>query len=237
LALLAVLLIFLGACSTRQENLAALAPDDLFARASADMEARNFERAILLLEHFVTLHLGDPRAPTARMMLAESHMARREYATAATHYQQLVLGFPNHPRALEARFMICEAYNLLSPRPQLDQQYTMSALEHCESVATNYPGTPEGRDAAERVADLRMKLAQKSFNTGMQYFRRRAFDAAVIYFQEVVDRFPDTPLAPAALGQLIETYNRIGYVEDAEEVRERLLREYPDSDEARSLRA
>lgn len=235
-ALLLALLLLFGACSSREQSPGTLSPDDLYTRATEAIEARRWEPAIILLEHFVTQHIGDPRAPDARMMLAEAHMARREYATAATHFQQFVLNFPANPRGIEARFRICEAYGLLSPRPALDQQFTVSALDHCESVATNYPGTPEGTRAREMVTELRYKLAEKTYNTAVQYFRRRAYDAAVVYFREVIANYPDTGFAPAALGQLIQTYDRIGYVEDAEDTREQLLRDYPDSAEAQSLR-
>jgi outer membrane protein assembly factor BamD len=236
-ALLGVLLLLVAGCGARQENLTLLPPDDLYARALEAYEARRFERATNLLELFVAQHLGDPRAPDARMMLGQAHFERREYATAATHFQRLVTDFPSHPRALEARFRICDAYFQLSPRPALDQQYTVSSLIHCESVAENFPGTPEAVQARERVTELTNRLAQKSFETGMFYFRRRAFDSAVVYFEEVLNRYPQTEHAPAALGQLVETFQRIGYVEDAAEARERLLREYPQSPQAQALRS
>jgi outer membrane protein assembly factor BamD (BamD/ComL family) len=57
----------------------------------------------------------------------------------------------------------------------------------------------------------------------------------VVYFEEVVTEYPDTTIAPGALEQLVETYSRLGYVEDAEDARERLLREYPQSPEAQAM--
>jgi outer membrane protein assembly factor BamD len=235
--LLALLLLVVSGCGARQENLSLLPPDDLYARAVDAYEARRFERAIDMLEMFVSQHLGDPRAPEARMMLGQAHFERREFATAATHFQRLVLDFPTHPRALEARFLTCDAYYRLSPRPALDQQFTLSSLIHCESVADNFPGTEEGERARAHVVELTDRLAQKAYETGMFYFRRRAFDSAVVYFEEVVARYPQTSVAPAALGQLVETYERIGYVEDAAEARARLLREYPQSPQAQALRS
>ena len=142
-----------------------------------------------------------------------------------------------HPRALEARFQTCEAYYRLSPRPALDQEYTVSAMIHCQSIPEYYPGTEYAEQAQEYVVELRGKLAQKAYETGMFYFRRRAYDSAGVDFEDVVDQYADTPAAPAALGQLVETYTRIGYVEDAEEARERLLEEYPQSPEAQQVRA
>jgi outer membrane protein assembly factor BamD (BamD/ComL family) len=82
---------------------------------------------------------------------------------------------------------------------------------------------------------MRSKLAQKAYENGMFYFRRRAYDAAVVYFEDAVTRFPDTHFAPTALLRMYESYQRIGYTEEAAEVRARLLRDYAASPEARGL--
>jgi outer membrane protein assembly factor BamD (BamD/ComL family) len=69
----------------------------------------------------------------------------------------------------------------------------------------------------------------------MHYFKRRAYEAAVVYFEEAIAGYPDTEVAPEALGQLFETYTRMGWDEEATETRERLLRDYPNSPEAQRL--
>lgn len=230
-------LLLLAGCMKRPPNYAAMPADDLYQLASAAYEERNFGRATQLLDVFVQQHIGDPRAPQARLLLGQAHMERKEYLTAATHFQRLVNDFPASPLQREARFGICEAYTLLSPKPPLDQEYTQSAVLHCESVAENYPGTEEGAEAAVQVVELRDKLARKIYETGLYYLKRRAYDSAVVYFNEVLELYPQTSFAPTALGQLIETYELIGYVEEAQEARERLQRDYPDSPEARALRA
>jgi outer membrane protein assembly factor BamD len=230
-------LLLLAGCMKRPPNYAAMPADDLYQLASTAYEERNFGRATQLLDVFVQQHLGDPRAPQARLLLGQAHMERKEFLTAATHFQRLINDFPASPLQREARFGICEAYTRLSPRPPLDQEYTQSAVLHCESVAESYPGTEEGREAAEQVVELRDKLARKLYETGLYYFKRRAYDSAVVYFNEVLDLYPQTRFAPTALSQLIQTYDLIGFVEEAQEARERLQRDYPDSPEARALRA
>jgi outer membrane protein assembly factor BamD len=162
-------------------------------------------------------------------------MAKREYATAATHFERLVIDFPSSPLNLTARHQICESYYRLSPRPALDQEFTVSSLLHCQSISDIYPGTAEALQAAAHVIELQEKLAQKVFENGDFYFRRRAYDSAVVYYQEVLTQYPNTTFGPAALAQLIETYTRIGYVEDAEEARTRLRTEYPQSAQAQAL--
>lgn len=230
-------LLVLAGCVQRAPNLALLTPDELYQRATAAYEAGEYGRAIPLLDAFAQQHLGDPRAPEARLMLGRAHMEKKEYITAATHFQRLVNDYPASPLQLDARFGICQAYDRLSPRPALDQEYTQTALLHCESISQYYPGTPQAEQAAELVGELRLKLARKVFQAGEFYFKRKAYDAAAVYFREVVAQFPQTSVAPTALSNLVETYTLIGYVEEAQEARERLLRDYPDSPEAQALRA
>ena len=234
LALLALLVV--GGCGARQENLSLLPADDLYSRGAAAFQEGDYEEAIRMLEYFANQYLGDPRVPEARMMLGDASMARRQYATAATHYMRLVNDFPNHELNLQARFRTCEAYYRLSPKPPLDQEYTRSALAHCQSVVEYFPGTEEATQAAEYVSELRHKLAQKEYDTGNFYFRRRAYASAVSSFEQVLAQFPETSVAPMALERMIEAYERMGYVEDAEEARQRLLRDYPQSPQAQALR-
>jgi outer membrane protein assembly factor BamD len=234
-AALAATVMVLAACGARQGGVATLAPDELYASGTAAFEARKWGRAIERLEPFANANLGDPRVPKARMMLAEAHMARREYITAAAEYQRVAADFPADPLAQTARFGVCEAYYRLSPKPPLDQEYTYAALAHCNSVAAMFPGTTEATQAAAFVAKMQEKLARKLYDNGDFYFRRRAYDAAVIYFEDVLAQYATTRVAPLALMRLYESYTRIGYKEEAQEARERLLRDYPESPEARAL--
>jgi len=234
-ALVALSLLAIAGCSTRAENLSLVPADDLLARAEAALERGDLDAAIPLFDYFVIQHIGHPRAPEARMQLAMAHMTKREYATAASHFQRFVNDFPLHEQALQARFQTCEAYYLLSPRVPLDQEYTMSAILYCGSVTEYYPGTEEARVAQEHVQELTNKLATKGYETGMHYVRRGAYDSAVVYLRDVVNAYPQAAIAPVALAQLVETYTEIGYVEDAAEARDRLLRDYPQSPEAQAL--
>jgi outer membrane protein assembly factor BamD len=228
-------LALLAACATKQVNPATLTPDDLYQRANTAYTARKFTRAIPLLEAFVQQHGGDERAPEAQMMLAKSHYEKHDYITAAAEYQRLVEAYPNSPLNLDARFAICQSYLQLSPKPALDQEYTRAALGHCQSVATSFAGTPQAEQAAKVVTELNEKLARKTYDNAIFYFKRHAYDAAIVYFNQVLDSYPATTLAPAALQKTVETYNILGYVEEAAQARDRLLKDYPESAEARAL--
>lgn len=230
---LACALLF-AACGANQSP-AQLGPDALYERGMAAYRSGSWGRATELLDLFLQASAGDPRSSEARISLARARMQRREYVLAAGDYTRLLNESPPDSLQRPARFGLCEAYHSLSPRPQLDQEYTGGALAYCESVATTYPGTPEATQATEWVGAMKTKLAQKAYDNGMFYFRRGAYDAAVIYFNEAVEQFPDTSVASAALLKVVESYDRIGYKEEAAEARTRLQRDYPQSLEARAM--
>lgn len=233
-ALLALL--FLPACAVFQKEVA-LTPEQTYQRGIEAHAAGRHGRAAALLGGWVQANAGDPRMPTALLALARSHLETREWVSAASEFLRVVTDYPQSPEQREARFGVCDAYYRLSPRAPLDQEYTRAAITYCESYAQYYGDTPEGPRAAEWAAGMREKLAEKTYLNGVFYFRRQAYDAALIYFADVVKDHPASRWAPAALLRMLETYEEIGYREEAAETRARLLAEYPQSAEAQGLPA
>lgn len=228
-----LLLPALGGCAVFRSP-PPLTADVAYERGMDAYRAGNWGRAATLLQTWVDASAGDPRLPDVLYALGHARMERGEYLLAASTLLRIVTEYPTHPRQTDARFRTCEAYNELSPRYQLDQEYTETALLYCQSYAEYYPQTPQADTARAWVGALREKLARKEFEAGAWYARRGFLDAAVIYFQRAAGEYPETPVAPAALLRLAETYDRLGYREEAEEARNRLRTEYPQSPEARS---
>ena len=98
-----------------------------------------------------------------------------------------------------------------------------------------FPDSEYAEDAARIVDELWHRLAEKTYDGGRWYQRRRAYDSALIYFEDVVRLYPRTSYAPRALHRMIEIYEILEYDTEIEETRARLVREYPDSPEARAL--
>ena len=83
--------------------------------------------------------------------------------------------------------------------------------------------------------DMLAKLAEKDFQTGEFYRKRGAIDSAIMYYERMIEQYPNAPAVPKALLRLYESYSEIGYTQEADAARERLLREFPDSEQAREL--
>jgi outer membrane protein assembly factor BamD len=233
--LLATLCLMLVACASRGPAFDTMDPDVLFQYAMRRLEERDWSDAEAAFQRFLLQYPNHPRVAEARYRIGETYVGRKEHVTAAIEFNRLASEFPTGPWADDARFQVCQAYNRLSPRPALDQEYTNSAIEHCNNLITYYPDSDYVPRARSIVEQLTNKLAEKEFLIGDTYFRRRNYHSANISFERVAAEFADSVWAPRALLRLFESYTRLRYEPEAEAVKARLLQTYPNSPEARQL--
>ncbi|MGK7313554.1 MAG: outer membrane protein assembly factor BamD [Candidatus Longimicrobiales bacterium M2_2A_002] len=225
-----------SACASNGPELGQLEPETLWERGVTAFNAEEWEDAVRYFDRFVLTGGSDPRVIQARYYIGRAHFENEEYITAAAEFSRLAADLGRAELADDARFMACRAYEELSPDPELDQEYTRAALDHCQALVEYFPES-EYTGRANAIADrMTGKLAEKGYGSGDWYFRRRAYDSALIYFEDVVERYPGTQWAPRALLKQYEIYTRLQYDEEREEVRQRLLSEYPDSEAAESVR-
>lgn len=223
------------ACAPKNVPLAELTAEDLWLRGVEAYNEEDWDDAIRYFDRYALVAGADPRAYQARMFVAQAHFNQDEYITAAAEFSRLAGDLGRTALADDARFMACRAYEELSPDPQLDQEYTRSAIEHCQALLDGFPDTEFREQAQEIVSEMWGKLAKKTYETGEWYQGRRAYDSAIIYYDEVVARYPQTRWAPRALAQLVQIYGILEWDAEREEAREQLLSNYPDSPEAESL--
>jgi outer membrane protein assembly factor BamD len=210
-------------------------PDELYALGREAHERRHWQEAIEALQRFLFQDPGHPNSDSAQYLIADSYYNQKQYLTAASEFLRLAQNRPAGQLADDSRYRACESYSKLSPRPELDQEYTQEAIDQCRSVSLLYPGSPFAAQADEVVRELNDKLARKLYLNAEYYFKRRAYDSAIVYLEHFQTMYRGSTVEPQALLMLFEAYSRLGYVQEAQQVRDRLLLEYPDSPEAREV--
>ncbi|MEN8375270.1 MAG: outer membrane protein assembly factor BamD [Gemmatimonadota bacterium] len=226
----------LAACSNAIE-LADLPADDMYARGQQELDEGNWNAAITVFERFSLEFPTHPLMERARFGVGQAFFGKKEYLTASTEFLRLVQDYPVGELADDARFMVCRAYEELSPEIPLDQEYTRGAVEHCDALAEFYPGS-EYADSARSTRDrLVDKLAQKDLYSADFYFRNKAYDSAIVYLEDLLEGYPTSTVAPQALLMLVEIYGELGYQSELDDVRGRLLRDFPESPEAEAAQA
>lgn len=223
----------LGGCGARGPTVYQLEADALYERGKQELDARDWQGAIRAFEHFVAQYPTHARVEEVRLHIGEAYFGKKEYVTAASEFTRLVTDYPTSVWADDARYKTCESYYRLSPKPQLDQEYTRAAIEHCQALISYYPSSKFAPQAQGLIDDLREKLAAKAYLNGDYYFKRKALDSSIIYFEDVVGQYPKTSQAPRALLRLVQVYQQLGYREEMEAAKERMQREYPGTAEAK----
>ena len=233
----ALALMTLGACGSRGPLLHELGPDELYERGMQKLQEEKWDDAIRSLEQLAARYPTDSRIEEVRFEIGNAYFGKKEFVTAAAEYVRLATDYPSSEYADDSRFKTCEAYYRLSPKPQLDQEYTQAAINHCEALISYFPQSEFSPRARALVDDLYAKLAQKDYLNGEYYFKRQALDSSIIYYEELISRYPNSEYAPKALLRLVQVYQRLGYAEELEEAKERLLNAFPETDEAEAARA
>jgi outer membrane protein assembly factor BamD len=200
-----------------------------YDRKRWDNAQAGFER--LTLE----LPARDPLLPQAFFWLGKTYNRKHQYLLAAQNFTRLAETFPNDTLADDALLQTARAYNRLWRKPALDAGYGRLALSTYQSLLGLYPNSALAAEAERETARLQQKFATKDYETGMHYFRRKAYDSAIIYFRDVVASYPTTPRARDAYLRLAEAYREIRYREDAREVCETLRERYPGDREVRDV--
>jgi len=208
--------------------------DEVYALALQSYQAGDFGDAAEALER-VTEQSGFAQAAEAQFLLATAYFEDEQFITSQAEYTRFLDRYPAHPSAPDAALGICRSNAVLSPIPQRDQTFTEQALLVCRNVAADFAGHPVAEQAGEIATRMRERLAEKVYDNGAYYLRKNFHDSAVIYFQSVVSLYPDTQWAPRALLGIIEAYTEIGYDDEIETARQRLLAQYPDSPEAKAI--
>jgi outer membrane protein assembly factor BamD len=207
----------------------------VYRLAEAEMADEDYSDAAETLDRLLLVYPNFEEGAEANFLLASAYYLDEQYITAASEYTRFLDRYPGHPRAPEAALGVCRAYSALSPISQRDQTFTGQALAVCRNVVTDYPTLEVAQEAAQHANEMRGKLARKIYENGAFYLRRGLNDSAIIYFQDVVNDYPETSYAPQALLGIIQAYEAIGYDDEVQQARDRLMTDYPDSEAARSL--
>ena len=126
-----------------------------------------------------------------------------EYLNAITEFDKLTrrMGFSEYVE--EARFKICESYKIESPRYFHDQEYTQKALERYQEFIDDYPESQYLDSILLSIKDLRNKMANKLYQTGVLYIKMEEYKSAKIAFKSAIDTYYDTDIIHLAKQGLI----------------------------------
>jgi len=92
-----------------------------------------------------------------------------------------------------------------------DQTPSQLTIDAVESFASRYPGDERLPDLRTKQAEMQERIAQQQLLTAKFYEKRRKFGSAKIYYEVVVDKYPDSEAAQTASAWL-DTHQGVEHI-------------------------
>jgi outer membrane protein assembly factor BamD len=233
--LLVALLLAVAACHPDFQITRYPTNEALYRAATEEFQRGRWDNAVSAFEKLTTdLPARDTLLPRAHWYLGKAHEERGEHVLAATSFTRLVESFPDDSLGDDAALEAARSYRKMWRKPTLDPTYGESALATYNTLLGLYPDSPLIPAAKKELAELEEMFAQKNYLSGLYYFRRGAWDSGIIYFKDVVNKYPTSPAARLAQLRLVDSYKAIRYKEDATDACAALRKSYPDDAEVRT---
>jgi outer membrane protein assembly factor BamD len=221
-------LALLPACS------GSLPPPVLTAQAGFEEGRRLYEKgkwdkARLVFESVVFNHPGSSLVDSAQFLLAMCQYKLRDPIVAASEFQRVRTQYPTSPLVDEADLMRCRCLLVAAPgNPGLDQEQTTTAVDELLQFKDNHPLSGFIPAADSLLSAAYGRLSMKDYRTGVLYYKMGRYHASRVYLQDMIDRFPQSPLVPDALFYMAEGQQESDSLKSAVELYEKLINLYPD---------
>jgi outer membrane protein assembly factor BamD len=184
------------------------------------------------IQHFEVIRLqfpGSAVADSARYFTGMCRFHREEYLLASYEFSQIIVGGRAAGLSSDAQYMYAACYYELSPKPALDQSYTIKAIDALQTFIELYPSHPRVKEADERIAELRDRLAEKEYKTGILYRKMDNNASALIYFDSVIDKYYMTSYIDDAMAAKARILVRQKKTQEADKLIKTFVEKYPDS--------
>ena len=208
------LVTFLVSCAGTKNN-EEISLRDKFDKAMNNLKSKKYLQAQSDFKNVLIRGTGTDLGDDAQYYLGESYYRNKEYLLAIAEYEKLTRKMGYSPFVEDARFKICEAYRIESPKYYHDQEYTLKALERYQEFLDDYPNSSLLDDVLSSINILRDKLAKKAFETGILYMKMDEYQSAKLSFQIVIDKFYDTSFLAISKKEMVLALAKNREIEDA----------------------
>ena len=124
--------------------------------------------------------------------------------------------YPKHKNIDYAFFLLAMNHyeNIIDEKKDLEP--LLLSKEKFEYIVKNFPETDFAQDSIYKLALIQDVLASKEMHIGKYYLKRKKWIAAINRFKTVLSDYETTVYVEEALHRLVETYYKIGLVDEAE---------------------
>jgi outer membrane protein assembly factor BamD len=145
-----------------------------YRAATEKIAQKKYDDGIVILESLMFSTRATDLEDDVLNSLADAYFRTKQYILAADTYRRLLQQTPDSPFAKNAQFQIARSYEKLSPFYELDQEYTVKAIEEFTTYLDQYPSD----ESAAAASDAEMYKKLMEVNPSNASYRQK-YDSAM----------------------------------------------------------
>jgi len=237
---IALLLSLLAGCASDEKK-----PDEpekseleYYSNAQELMDSEQHFQALKELSALENYYPFGRYAEQAKLELMYNYMALDDYTNAHATAERFIRLHPRHPkvdyayyvRGLSTYYMTRGFFDsfVAIDRAERDMAIMEDSYRELNELIVKFPSSPYAIDARQRMIHLRDYLARHEVFAARYLIRRQAFAAAANRGQFIVTRFQGSSVVPEGLAIMVESYQKLGLQDLADDTLKVLVSNYPD---------
>ncbi len=235
--LLLILVVFAllpaAACSLRQKP----SGEDYYAQGQLDFATKEYKAAIENYQQVIDKFPFSPYAEDAEMKIGLAYYQQKDYAETIGALDDFQRMHPTSKNLELVTYYIGMSYYDQMGREDQDQGKTLQALKRFQELEQRFPEGDFAELAHDKVLVCREMLARNEMIVGNYYYKRANFRAAESRFAELMQKYPETPVAPDALFELGISLEKEGKRYSAAQAFAAVKKHFPNSNYAKRAQA
>jgi len=130
--------------------------------------------------------------PLAELRTADSLYYDKRYIEAISAYEEFKKLHPTHPEVPYVIFQLGMCHFKQIGTTDRDQTVTEKALEQFRYFVESYPQSPQAAEARKNLETCRKRLAEHEYLIGDFYYRTKKYQAALLRFEALLEKYPDS---------------------------------------------
>ena len=185
------LLLFISACDTPEKVLKSNDLEYKKTKAIYWYNKKEYFKCIPVMEELIGLMKGRQSTEDLYYMYCNANYKQGDYMISAYHFKNFYDLYPAGEHTEECLYMQGKSFQMLSPKPDLDQTYTYKALEAYQFFLNIFPDSKYVGETNDNISKLRKKLEKKALNAAELYYKTSNFKASATSYESILVNYPD----------------------------------------------
>jgi outer membrane assembly lipoprotein YfiO len=199
----------------------------LVHKAIAKYNKRHYNEAKSILTDVKYQCSGHPAMDTLLYYLGLADVRLKTTQEARIEFERLIQEYPQSPYNEEAHYLLGYCSYVESNPAERDQVKTHTAIRDLTEFIDRYPESVWADSAQKYIGACMDKLAKKEFINARFYQKIEEYDAAIVYYREMIGQFPQSGLVNDAKLSIAECLIQVSRPTEAKAVIEELLSNEP----------